>query len=67
MTWDLAERFAEQARTAGCVLVVTADGLTVGHWDRMRLEQVLTNLITNALKSWNPPRICSLRWRQPSG
>ncbi len=50
LTRDLAERFSEQARAADSSLVVTAEGLTVGHWDRMRLEQVLTNLISNALK-----------------
>jgi PAS domain S-box-containing protein len=50
MTWDLAERFAEQARAAGSALVITAEDAAVGRWDRMRLEQVLTNLIANALK-----------------
>ncbi|MFY0564577.1 ATP-binding protein [Archangium lansingense] len=50
LTRDLAERFSEQARAAGCTLHVTTAGPTTGQWDRMRLEQVLTNLITNALK-----------------
>jgi PAS domain S-box-containing protein len=50
LTRDLAERFTEQARAAGCTLRVTTSGPTTGQWDRMRLEQVLTNLITNALK-----------------
>ncbi|HYO73428.1 MAG TPA: ATP-binding protein [Archangium sp.] len=50
LTRDLAERFSEQARAAGCTLCVTTAGPTTGQWDRMRLEQVLTNLITNALK-----------------
>jgi signal transduction histidine kinase len=50
LTRDLAERFSEQARAAGCTLRVTTAGPTTGQWDRMRLEQVLTNLITNALK-----------------
>jgi PAS domain S-box-containing protein len=50
LTRDLAERFSEQARAAGCTLRVTTTGPTTGLWDRMRLEQVLTNLITNALK-----------------
>ncbi|QRO01709.1 PAS domain S-box protein [Archangium violaceum] len=50
LTRDQAERFSEQASAAGCQLLVTTEGPTVGHWDRMRLEQVLTNLVTNALK-----------------
>ncbi|MCY1074920.1 ATP-binding protein [Archangium lansingense] len=50
LTRDLAERFSEQARAAGCTLHVTTAGPATGQWDRMRLEQVLTNLITNALK-----------------
>lgn len=50
LTRDLIERFAEQARTAGCPLHVTTESAPIGYWDRMRLEQVLTNLVTNALK-----------------
>jgi PAS domain S-box-containing protein len=50
LTRDLVERFAEQARAAGCPLRLTTEGAPVGHWDRMRLEQVLTNLVSNALK-----------------
>ncbi|WP_158501792.1 ATP-binding protein [Vitiosangium sp. GDMCC 1.1324] len=50
LTREQVERFSEQASTAGCQLLVTTEGPTVGHWDRMRLEQVLTNLVTNALK-----------------
>ncbi|MDC3959550.1 ATP-binding protein [Polyangium jinanense] len=50
LTRELAERFADQASVVGCQLIVTTDGPTVGHWDRTRLEQVFTNLITNALK-----------------
>ena len=50
LTRDLVERFSEQARAAGCELRVTTEVTTVGQWDRMRLEQVLTNLVSNALK-----------------
>ena len=35
---------------AGCAITVTAPGRVTGRWDRARLEQVLTNLLTNAMK-----------------
>jgi PAS domain S-box-containing protein len=47
---DLAERLEESARRAGCILTVRAPGSVRGFWDRLRLEQVLSNLLTNALK-----------------
>jgi len=47
---EVTARFEEQARRAGCVLEVRADGPVQGSWDRLRLEQVVTNLLTNALK-----------------
>jgi len=47
---DLVERLEESARRAGCVLTIDAPGRVGGFWDRVRLEQVLSNLLTNALK-----------------
>jgi signal transduction histidine kinase len=47
---DVAARHQLEAERAGCVLEVRAEGSTVGMWDRMRLEQVVTNLVSNALK-----------------
>ncbi|MCE9668741.1 PAS domain-containing sensor histidine kinase [Myxococcus stipitatus] len=47
---DVAARHQLEAERAGCVLEVRAEGPTVGLWDRMRLEQVVTNLVSNALK-----------------
>jgi signal transduction histidine kinase len=35
---------------AHCDIVVDADGAIVGSWDRLRLEQALTNLLANAIK-----------------
>ncbi|HEX8909383.1 MAG TPA: ATP-binding protein [Anaeromyxobacteraceae bacterium] len=47
---DAAARFEEVLAAGGRALVVEiADGL-VGRWDRTRLEQLLTNLIGNAVK-----------------
>jgi PAS domain S-box-containing protein len=45
-------RFAEELAAAGCHLSLDlgTGGALNGRWDRMRLEQVVTNLISNAIK-----------------
>jgi signal transduction histidine kinase len=47
---EIAERFSEQASRTGTVIRVTADRAVTGLWDRARLEQVISNLLANALK-----------------
>jgi signal transduction histidine kinase/DNA-binding NarL/FixJ family response regulator len=47
---ELADRFTQQARASETELIVRVDGGVVGRWDRVRLEQVLSNLIANAIK-----------------
>ena len=47
---DAAGRLAERFRAAGCILSLDACEPVRGHWDRLRLEQVVTNLLTNAIK-----------------
>lgn len=39
-----------EPQRAGCELILDADAPVVGQWDRLRLEQVVTNLLSNALK-----------------
>jgi len=50
LTREVTAGFAPEAERAGCAVEVHAAGAVVGHWDRLRLEQVITNLLTNALK-----------------
>ena len=47
---EVAERFREQAERARCDLVVHVDGPVVGHWDRLRLDLIATNLLSNAIR-----------------
>lgn len=46
---EVADRFAEEARKAGSDVRVEATP-AVGSWDRLRVDQVVTNLLANALK-----------------
>jgi len=47
---DVVSRLSEGAERAGSSLTLNADGAVRGTWDGFRLDQVLTNLIANALK-----------------
>lgn len=47
---DAVERLEESARRAGCTISLNAPAPVVGFWDRLRLDQVLSNLLTNAMK-----------------
>src|SRR5262249_51565641 len=44
------ERLEQQLALARCALSLRAPGPVVGLWDRARLTQVVTNLISNAIK-----------------
>lgn len=47
---EVAERFAELAARAGCVLNVAAPETLSGRWDRARVDQILSNLVSNSIK-----------------
>jgi PAS domain S-box-containing protein len=50
MMKDLAAQLEPERERTGSTLTVHVEGPIVGIWDRSRLEQLLTNLISNALK-----------------
>jgi signal transduction histidine kinase len=47
---DVSTRIVDAAERAGCSLEIDAEQPAVGEWDRLRIEQVLSNLIANAIK-----------------
>jgi signal transduction histidine kinase len=50
LTREVVERMNAQLAAAGCQTELEMDEPVVGHWDRSRLEQVLLNLLSNAMK-----------------
>lgn len=47
---EVVERLRPQLEAVGCPLTVELDETLVGFWDRYRLEQVFTNLLSNCMK-----------------
>ena len=47
---EVASRLKPSLDAAGCALSVEARARAVGSWDRLRVEQVVANLVSNALK-----------------
>jgi PAS domain S-box-containing protein len=47
---ELTNRTQESAERAGSPIRLDASRPAIGHWDRLRVEQVVENLLTNAVK-----------------
>ncbi|GEJ58216.1 CHASE domain-containing sensor histidine kinase [Anaeromyxobacter diazotrophicus] len=47
---EVAGRFEDELARAGSTLQLDVPGPVVGRWDRLRLDQVVTNLVANAVK-----------------
>ncbi|MFY0583065.1 sensor histidine kinase [Cystobacter fuscus] len=47
---DVVSSFEHQAARANCALELEAPARVLGQWDVLRLEQIVTNLLSNALK-----------------
>jgi signal transduction histidine kinase len=47
---EVLEAFSPQFQAAGCTVDLQIETQVYGHWDRYRVEQVIANLFTNAIK-----------------
>jgi PAS domain S-box-containing protein len=47
---DVVEGVRDSATQAGCKLSTRLDGPVFGTWDRLRVEQILVNLLSNAIR-----------------
>src|SRR6185436_16275170 len=47
---EVGNRFSDEAARVGSTLNVHAPAAVVGRWDKSRLDQVITNLVSNAIK-----------------
>jgi signal transduction histidine kinase len=59
---DVIDRLQEQSKRSKTPLHLTAPATLVGRWDRARLDQVLNNLLSNAMK-YGPGRPVDLEVR----
>jgi signal transduction histidine kinase len=64
---EVVARYAPQATVAGSTLEMAPEGEVQGTWDRKRLEQVVTNLISNAIKYGAGQPICVRVRKEPDG
>jgi signal transduction histidine kinase len=47
---EVGSRFSDEAARVGSTLNISAPAAVVGRWDKSRLDQVMTNLVSNAIK-----------------
>ena len=50
---DVVQRYCDKDSSSQCEIIADCKEALIGSWDRIRLEQVLVNLITNAAKYGN--------------
>lgn len=64
---EVLDRFSDQLIAAGCSISTSLAPDISGYWDRFRVEQVLTNLLTNAIKYGSGSPISVAISKSPDG
>lgn len=54
---DVIDRLSDEAKNKGSKISLEPGSTIVGSWDKMRVDQILTNLLLNAVKYGNGSRI----------
>lgn len=58
MVLEVLDRFRVASDSAGVEITLTKTESLEGTWDKYKIEQVLLNLLTNAIKYGNQSRVC---------
>jgi signal transduction histidine kinase len=61
LVWETVETFAAAARHAGVQIDISVPVSLPGTWDRLAMEQIIDNLVSNAIKygAHRPVEICA--------
>lgn len=63
---DVCERFAAEAKAQKVTVEIENDGDVRGTWDAVRVDQVVVNLLTNAIKYGAGGRVVIRVWQDPT-
>ena len=66
LTSDITARFQDELARSGRRIELVLDGPVLGRWDRSRLDQVLTNLVSNAVRYGGKKPIAVALSRSPT-
>ncbi len=50
LIYEIVSRFSAQLESLGIPVLIESKKSIIGHWDHYRIDQVITNLLTNAMK-----------------